>query len=805
MQPFKRFIEWYFNVPAAGRGEGTSWTIRWDPPWPAWLPAWGVVVVLFAAAAWIAVVYWRDASSASVQRRVALSALRLLAVAILLIFLSGAELVVNRTGLPTISVLIDDSASMGLEDHYPAAEDEAAAVALLSEGNAVSPTRWNLARAVLLRRDAEFLRAILERYKLRVYRFAETAVPVGTSDSLNDGELANLAARLMDARPEGVRTRPGPAVEKVLDDLRGAPPSAIIVLSDGIASAGEADRLTRGADSARKKLVPMFTIALGSERPTRDVQLYDLLVDEVAFVNDPLTFSATVRSNGFTGKTIPLQLKHQGSDEVLASRTIQLPADGEALKVELLYAPPQAGEFDFTLSVANQEGETDTENNSETRHVSVREEKIRVLLADLLPRWEFRFVKHLLEREKTIELRTVLFDADNEYASEDETALSGFPVQREELFRFDVVIFGDVNPALVSSASLENLQAFVRDAGGGLIVVAGSQHVPASLRGTPLEIMLPVNLASQKNPEGITSSGDGFRSLLTVDGRKGTPIFRFAETEEKSSQIWTKLPPFQWMVETPELTAGARVFAEYRPAGGTSGALPVIAMAPFGGGKVLFHATDELWRWRFRAGDFYYGRYWIQAIRFLSRSKLIGRDRSSELTADRAVYELGDAVNIRVRFFNERFIPREKDGVRVAVERRGGARQEVTLSPRVDAPQVFEGEWRAASPGGYHAWVVAPAFAEAPPSTDFRVESPQGELARRSTDRRELEQSAEMTHGGFYTLADAERVPGDLPPGVPMTLDAENPIPLWNRPELLGLFALVLTSEWILRKRSRLL
>ena len=78
--------------------------------------------------------------------------------------------------------------------------------------------------------------------------------------------------------------------------------------------------------------------------------------------------------------------------------------------------------------------------------MSIRDVKTRVLLADHSPRWEFRYVKHLLERESTVELHTVLQEADIEYSAEDETALEHFPVRRDELLKYDVVIFGDLDP-----------------------------------------------------------------------------------------------------------------------------------------------------------------------------------------------------------------------------------------------------------------------------------------------------------------------------------------------------------------------
>src|SRR4029079_19426141 len=138
--------------------------------------------------------------------------------------------------------------------------------------------------------------------------------------------------------------------------------------------------------------------------------------------------------------------------------------------------------------------EANVNNNSELRRVTVRDEKIRVLLADFLPRWEFRELKALLEREKTFELKTVLQDADPEYAQEDLSALPHFPVTKEELFQYDVIVFGDVNLAYLSTSVRENLRGYVGERGRGMLFIAGPQHNPASYRATPLETLLPIEL-----------------------------------------------------------------------------------------------------------------------------------------------------------------------------------------------------------------------------------------------------------------------------------------------------------------------
>jgi hypothetical protein len=162
-------------------------------------------------------------------------------------------------------------------------------------------------------------------------------------------------------------------------------------------------------------------------------------------------------------------------------------------------------------------------------------------------------------------------------------------------------------------------------------------------------------------------------------------------------------------------------------------------------------------------------------------------------------------VRIRAQFLDGRLVPAEREGVTVMVERRGDPQKKIELTRVPQAPTVFEGIMNAAAEGAYHAWVATPSFKERPPSVDFRVEAPQRELQTRSLDVVDLRRAAEMSHGMYYSLADAAALPGDLPRGEAIPLEAREPIPIWNRPELLLLFAGLLLCEWVLRKRLRLI
>lgn len=798
MNSLRRLAEWCLGIAPAEPGQGTQWRYGQSFPWPMWV----LLLFCLAAGLYVVAVYRRDAGHVARRWRVLLAGLRMAAIGVLLFMLSEAVLTIERTGLPYVVVLVDTSGSMGREDQYSSSEQQAAVRNLLKAGNQTKSTRLNLAKSLLLQKDGAFLKELLDNHKLRVYTVAEAEQLIGNGDELKATEIDSLLPLIRGLEPSGNQTRLGDAVRRVLNSLRGTPPTAMILLTDGVTTDGE--KLSAAARYARQKGVALYAATIGNAEPVRDVALHDVLADDVAFVDDPVTFSFKLTSNGYRGQRMRVELRRKGTNQVVAKQEVTLAADGEALKAELMFTPDQPGEFDYILEAIPLPQETDLKNNREERHLSVRKEKIRVLLADGIPRWEYRELKVLLEREKTIELKTLLQDADPEFSQEDRFALSHFPVKREDLFQFDVIILGDINLSYLSTTVQENLRQFVAEKGGGLLLIAGPEYNPRAYTGSILDPLLPINPGTVKMPPADSNITEEFRPELTIDGRKGSAIFRFADSEAENQVVWDNLPGMYWLAEAPDLKPGAIILAAHPTRAGTRGKVPVICMQRYGAGKVMFQASDETWRWRFRAGDTYYGRYWVQAIRYLSRSKLLGRDSRAVLTADREKYQVGDNVQVRLRFLDERLIPTTGDGVTVIVERSGGTQQKLALARVPEAPTVFEGDLNQVGEGSYHLWVAAPTFSDAPPSDDFLVEATLREFRLSRADQAELSQAASVSQGKVYTLLNADRIPNDIPPGLPVPLETGEPIRLWNHWLTLMVFVSLLSAEWILRKRVRL-
>jgi hypothetical protein len=781
-------LEPLVGIDPAESGEGTVWRLSYHWPWPAWATLLGVL----AACAFITTVYFREPGAAGRRLRMVLIAMRLCVVGLLALMIAQVALSLERTGLPYLVFAVDDSASMGIVDRYDDAQLRSLAEREARSGGFDKATRLNLAKSLLTAGDAELLRNAERKHKLRLYFVSDAARG-------DPGQPADLLARIRQIEPSGESTRLGQGVRSILNDLRGTPPSAIVLFTDGVNTEGES--LASAAAYARRKGVPLFTVALGNENAARDLAVSDLLVEDVVFVDDVVNFEFTLTGHGFAGKRVDVVLREKNEAAPLAKATVAVGADGEAQKVRIPYRPTQVGEFEYIVEVSGLPDEAQSDNNRQARLVSVRKDQIRVLIVQAYPSYEFRYLKHLLQRDSTIEVHTWLQEADPGYAEIDPTALRSFPVRREELFRYDVVIFGDVNPSFLGAGVMRNLGEFVSEKGGGLMFIAGPRYLPAAYRETPLATLLPLEFEGAGPGRPKMGRGEGFQ-VLPTDLGLASPTMQLGDTPEQTREIWSKLPPLYWMFEISKLKPAVRVFAEHPLRSGGDGAkLPLISLQYVGAGKVLFHAIDGTWRWRYRVGDVFFARYWVQTIRYLSRAKLLGKDRAAELSTDRREYRRGEQVNLRVRFADERLAPAEDDGVTVMLEQEGSNNQRVQLHRLSANRGIFEGSLAEVSEGRYHAWISAPILEGAAPATDFLVARAPSEFERIEADTAELERASAETRGQFFTFATAAQLGRSLPEGRQVPIETLQPIELWNRwPVVLTLLGLLI-GEWLLRKR----
>jgi hypothetical protein len=755
--------------------------LRWN--WD-WSPA-ATAVIVAVAAAWVIGVYVKEQPFVSRRRRAGLALLRLAAVGLALAMLAQPTIERRRVAPPRLVLLVDDSASMDTRD--VAAADLADA-----KGATGQVTRREAWENLLTSGEESLLDELRSRFAVETLRFASDTSFV---------DLSFPAA----SRPEADGAEPvgrdathlGDAIDFALRGLAGPRPAAAVVMTDGVNTAGRP--LPEAAARARTLGVPIYAVALGSDRPGPDVAIEDVVVEEVVFPGDRLQVEAAVRSVGYEGRQTEVVLRRAGDDTVLAKTQVKLGADGEARPVRLALRPSEPGPLALSIEVDAQSDEDDVANNRAELTIDVRDQPIRVLLVDSRPTYEYRALKSLLERDPAIDLRTWLQDADADFASVDEAALRSFPATEAEWLEYDVVLLGDADPRLLPRQTWDLLEKFVTVHGGGFAAIAGQQYMPRAYAEIPamrtlLPIEVAVDYASPSNVGGV----DGWKVAPTPLGMQEASL-QLGETADESAAIWSELPGVLWTLPAAPPKPGAQVLAAAvaEEAGAAADSPPIILRQYVGAGEVLMHATDETWRWRWRNDDRYFARYWGQAVRRLARGRALRGVGS--LATNRTQYNIGEPVTIRLRPGAAATLADEAATVELSGE--STPTRAVRLSRRDAYGRVFETTLRNLPADRYTARSLAGTGGAAPLSAEFVIAAPPAEMAQLVVNSAGLREAAESTGGQFYTAKTAARLRDDLPRSEPATIERLPEEPLWNSPWFLIVLCGALGSEWLFRRR----
>jgi hypothetical protein len=849
----RALLERAFDIPPPAPGEGSRWRLEyssyfWDVKSDPWLI--GALVILATVA--VAFIYRQEGHGIRAGFRLLLLGLRVgLLLLILVVFLPQLRLYFERQGWPDVVLILDESQSMSTLDVYRDEKIKAFADALASKAELSDDEKAELTRALVVRPDLtkasrlrlaqtfltahgeEWLRNLLLKRKVRlhVYRCSSRAQRSTSIVSAEEVEGGVKAIREMRADPANDSSQLGTAVRQVLNDFRGSSLAAVVMLTDGVTTEGE--DLAGVSRYAAQMGVPLFFIGVGDAHELRDIYLHDLQCEDSVYVYDRIIFELKLTVQGYKGMTLPVALYEKGKERVLDSKNMTVDPDNRTVKVRLIHRPTEPGEKVYVIRVPVQEGEVDKENNQIERTIHVRETKqVKVLYVEGYRRYEYHYLKTLLEREtnrvkgnKSVNLKVLLLDADPDFPSQDRTALASMPTpfrnvdthtRDDDLWSYDVVIVGDVDPEARAenkmNEHMKNLADFVRERGGGLLVLGGERFSPGAFKNSALKDVLPIDLTGVRVSDIDPEEGllDQYRAELTPIGRMH-PIFRFVPDEKENDEIWGKLKEFYWFADGYVPKRAAEVLATHPVhKSGKKGPEkhPLIVQHFAGAGRCMFFGVNELWRWNWREEQLHYNQFWIQTIRYLARTR-VGR---IELRLDRQTpYRRGEPIKVMVRFPDDERPPPDKTEVKVVIERRapgkGGDRETrtVQLSKQEGSRATFETILTQTPEGDYRFWLSDPAT-KPRPQAECKVLAPPGEMERLRMNQSEMEQAATASGGRFYTLATADSLVDELPPGTRVTVSAAGPpFLLWNMVALFLLALGLLSTEWLMRKQKNLL
>jgi hypothetical protein len=806
------FLRWLLNVREIPKGSD-GLHLAWERPWPTW-----VWVILLAAAGLVAfwsysrLVGWRPG-------RTILASMRFFMIVLALLLISGPMLELPRETIEQdwVMMVVDRSASMTIKD-----------VQAQSQTPVNRISRDQQLRDAIARQSSVFNALSEQRHVVWMgfhsgaFNLSDASPPSSTADPFARGGAERGATPLASVpdfgSPDGRRSNLEGALEQALQRAAARPVSGIVVFSDGRADAPPSRGLVRRLQS---DAIPVFVVPLGSAEPLGDVAVRRVEAPRRAFVRDKVPvlieldrLGAGASAGSLNAQPATVKLVDESTGEVLDQ--LQLPPGDATDKITLTAQPSMAGDATWKVVVQTPQPDLIPENNLKPFQIELIDRPLRVLYVEGYPRWEYRYVKNLLVREKSIESSVMLISADRDFAQEGNQPITRLPRSPEEFAAFDVIVLGDVPGTFFSPDQLDMIRDHIADRGAGLLWIAGERYLPSSYAGTSLADLLPMrgslNVPAIGEPVTIVPTPLAQRLgvlQLTLGNEIGWP----AQLADPSTG-WSRLFYVQ-RIEPGQLKPTAEVLAETaNPSGGS--AFPVVLNMRYGAGQSLYVATDEIWRWRYGRGELLHEQFWVQIIRMLGRESLASTGEPATLEVNPRRVATNQPMRIELRILDSQLLDPQRATVRVVLESVDGNRVAELELRRVEGQTTSHSGSAAAgngenlyaatflpdSAGELRLRVDDPTLARANVRASVDVFAPDDELRRPETDHELLKNLAAAT-GGLVLRSDELDQLSALPNRAVKTL---NPLtePIWDSPLAFALALLALTFEWVGRKVLRL-
>src|SRR5882672_9041059 len=223
--------------------------------------------------------------------RVVLVGLRLAALAVLLFCLFRPALVL-KAAVPQqnfLGVLVDDSRSMSIADLN-------------------GQTRSTFIQQQLTGPNAKLLDALSQRFVVRFFGFSSSSDRIASAADLKFG---------------GTATRIATALDRARDELSGLPLAGLVMVTDG-ADTSDAS-LDEPLGSLKTRSIPVFTVGLGQEHFSKDIQVTRVETPRAVLKGTSLVVDVMLSQTGYSGQSVTLNVEDEG--HIAASQSVTLPAE----------------------------------------------------------------------------------------------------------------------------------------------------------------------------------------------------------------------------------------------------------------------------------------------------------------------------------------------------------------------------------------------------------------------------------------------------------------------------------------------
>ena len=701
--------------------------------------------------------YSRPTPPLSTGRRALLGGLRFLALALILFLLFEPvwRHVTETQTLPSVAVLLDDSASLPVT----AAGSTRAAP---DTTTAAADPRPRLRQVLDPLSGSQ-----LQDTRLHLFGFSDVVRALPALDSL---------------RFDGPRTDMSSALRTVREQMEGENLRAIVLASDGQYNTGRNPLYW-----AQRSPVPIHTVVLGDTSRRQDVVMRDALTNDLAYTGTEVPVRVRVQAEGYTGQSVQVSLWE--GDERLATRALTLTPGTAEQRVELTFTPREAGLKRITAAVTRLDGEATYRNNTQSIPLRVLDRKRQVLLLGAAPSPSFSAVRRLLEADPATEVTARTPRQQGRFYE------GSLP---DTLSSFDVAVLAGFPGASVAPTTARRVARAVEEGLPVLFLMDRQTDVKALQEY--FGDVLPAR------PAQIRSSSVQATLVPTTTGRRH-PIFDLPQLAEAGAEAWSRLPPLRRSQTRWQLAPDARTLATARVRGIDTGEPLLLTRRRAGQRSAMLLGTGT-WRWAnlpdaLSAQAPLWPGLLSNLVQWTSAAE---NDRPVRVEPTQSTFAGGENVRLTGQVYDESLQPVEGAAVEVVLEGPEGKRYPFQMQSlgqgryALDATSLPPGRYdyvATAQQDGQQLGTDRGSFAVGETTLEYRHTHANVALMR---------QIAQRSGGSFHPAGAA----GELPARVaaagldPLVTRTPHDTPLWQRYGFLVAALLLLGAEWVLRRRSGL-
>jgi len=542
-------------------------------------------------------------------------------------------------------------------------------------------------------------------------------------------------------------------LENIIAEPSAFPLTGVVVVSDGLELSDEpADEVLKQYVERR---VPIFCAGVGHLEEPHDLAITEVRAPPIGVKDHGFSVEIHVKASVKLPTTGKLFIR-KGS-ETVAEREFELKSEQQIVHVPV--TPRTEGLKHYTVELEPAEQDAFEERNNKAAFVlDVRPEKLRVLLLDDRPRWQTRFVINILSRLPYVDANTIIRVVQEEGKLERGQFKGSWPSSSEVLDIYDVVLLGRFESAVLDAAEWRQLEAFVRERGRTLVLLAPGDTAayPGFIRELfplPPSPVRAEHRLTRKSLAGLRLTEEGALHPLT-----------------RPLQSHLAVAPFPGGAARP----GALVLMHEEET-----RRPVISCRLVGNGKVFMLHSDRLWVCLNRRHLERHANIFINLVEWASRT------RSSHVLLDQNTLMEGEA-----------FYAWGSDlGQEISVlDGKGEVAARSKAVPAQNSPGIYRSVFDPLSPGHFSVREEGRERAES-----LYVLPDNEEVVKLAQCADYLRQLARASGGEYRPLGEIDA----FLPAMDLKERAEmhrHVIQLWSSQATLLFLLLLLSIEWILRK-----